>query len=66
MISHKIQKGKILIAEPSILTDKSFSRAIILLAEHNDEGSVGFILNKPTNYIMKDLEIGRASCRERV
>ena len=50
-----IQKGKILIAEPSILNDLSFNRAIILLTEHNDEGSVGFILNKPTEFLLKDL-----------
>jgi putative transcriptional regulator len=54
-ISHKIQKGKILIAEPSILGDKSFNRSIILLTEHNEEGSVGFILNKPTEFVVKDL-----------
>ncbi len=55
MISQKIQKGNLLVAEPSVLTDKSFNRAIILLTEHNDEGSVGFILNKPTEYVLKDL-----------
>lgn len=55
MISQKIQKGNLLIAEPSILTDRSFNRAIILITEHNEEGSVGFILNKPTKYVLKDL-----------
>ncbi len=54
-ISHNIQKGKILIAEPSILGDKSFNRSIILLTEHNEEGAVGFILNKPTEFVLKDL-----------
>ncbi len=28
---------------------------MVLLAEHNKEGSVGFILNKPLNYSMNDL-----------
>ncbi len=55
MISQKIQKGNLLIAEPSILTDSSFNRAIILLTEHNDEGSVGFIMNKPTSFVLRDL-----------
>lgn len=55
MISQKIKKGNLLVAEPSILTDKSFNRAIILLTEHNDEGSIGFILNKPSEYVVKDL-----------
>ncbi len=55
MISQKITKGNLLVAEPSTLTDSSFNRAIILLTEHNDEGSVGFILNKPSDYLLKDL-----------
>jgi len=55
MISQKIQKGNLLIAEPSILTDKSFNRAVIFLTEHNEEGSIGFILNKPSEYVVNDL-----------
>ncbi len=55
MISQKITKGNLLVAEPSTLTDSSFNRSIILLTEHNDEGSVGFILNKPSDYLLKDL-----------
>jgi len=65
MISQKIQKGNLLIAEPSILTDKSFNRSIILLTEHNDEGSIGFILNKPSEYVVNDLVIDIA-CNFRV
>ncbi|MFN4199450.1 MAG: YqgE/AlgH family protein, partial [Flavobacterium sp.] len=47
MTTEKLQKGCLLIAEPSILGDVSFNRSVVLLAEHNDEGSVGFIINKP-------------------
>ena len=65
MISQKIQKGNLLIAEPSILTDRSFNRAIILLTEHNEEGSIGFILNKASEYIVKDL-ISDLDCDFRV
>jgi putative transcriptional regulator len=54
-ISQQIFKGKLLIAAPAILTDKSFNRSVILLTEHNNEGSVGFILNKPTHYTVGDL-----------
>ncbi|AOR26906.1 transcriptional regulator, ArsR family [Formosa sp. Hel3_A1_48] len=50
-----IKKGKILIAEPSIIGDISFNRSIILLADHNNEGSIGFILNKPLDYCLGDL-----------
>jgi putative transcriptional regulator len=39
------EKGKILISEP-FLPDTFFNRTIVYLADHNTEGSVGFILNK--------------------
>lgn len=55
MISEKLQKGQLLIAEPSIIGDLSFNRSVILLADHNEEGSVGFILNKPLDYTINDL-----------
>jgi putative transcriptional regulator len=51
----KLHKGKLLIAEPSILSDDSFNRSIILLTEHNDNSSVGFILNKPLKFSIKDI-----------
>lgn len=50
-----LKKGQLLIAEPSIIGDMSFNRAIILLADHNDSGTVGFIINKPLEYSLKDL-----------
>ncbi len=39
-------RGKILISEP-LLSDNYFKRSVVLLAEHNEEGSFGIILNKP-------------------
>jgi putative transcriptional regulator len=39
------EKGKILISEP-FLPDSFFNRTIVYLADHNREGSIGFILNK--------------------
>lgn len=39
------EKGKILISEP-FLPDTFFNRSIIYLTDHNQHGSVGFILNK--------------------
>lgn len=38
-------KGRILISEP-FLEDPHFKRAVVLLCEHNEEGSFGFVLNK--------------------
>jgi putative transcriptional regulator len=42
----KPSRGKILISEP-LLADNYFKRAVVLLAEHNDDGSFGIIMNKP-------------------
>lgn len=42
----KPTKGKILISEP-LLGDQYFKRSVVLLAEHNDDGSFGLIMNKP-------------------
>lgn len=58
---NKPEKGSLLIAEPSIIGDISFNRAVILLADHNALGSVGFILNKPLEYNLKDLIEGTDS-----
>ena len=55
MTTTKPKKGDLLIAEPSIIGDVSFNRSIVLLTDHNKEGSIGFILNKPLNYTIKDL-----------
>ena len=47
-------KGHLLVAEPSILNDPSFNRSVILLADHTVKGSLGFILNKPTEFFLGD------------
>ena len=41
----KPEKGKLLISAP-FLSDV-FKRSVVYLTEHNDKGSVGFIINKP-------------------
>lgn len=48
------QEGKILIAEPGLI-DQYFKRAIILIAEHNDQGSVGFVLNNIVDFNLQDI-----------
>jgi putative transcriptional regulator len=40
------EKGRLLISEP-FLQDPNFDRTVVLLCEHNEEGSFGFILNRP-------------------
>lgn len=39
------KKGDLLLSEP-LLPDHNFDRTVILLCEHNEEGSFGFVLNK--------------------
>lgn len=46
-------KGTFLIAEPFML-DPNFRRSVVLLTEHGEDGSVGFILNKPTNMSLNE------------
>jgi putative transcriptional regulator len=48
------QKGRILLSEPH-LPDPNFERSIVLLCEHNEEGSLGFIINKPASSNLSDL-----------
>lgn len=52
-------KGKILVSEP-YLPDPNFERTIVLLCEHSEEGSFGFVVNKPSEAslidVMPDLE----------
>ena len=39
-------KGQCLVAMPG-MGDQRFARSVILICSHNDEGSMGFILNQP-------------------
>lgn len=48
------QKGLALISEP-LSDDNYFGRSVVLLTEHGEEGSVGFVLNKETKYYLTDL-----------
>jgi putative transcriptional regulator len=50
----KPAKGKILISEPFLL-DYYFKRSVVLLAEHNEEGTFGLILNKPVDLLLSDV-----------
>jgi putative transcriptional regulator len=42
-----------LIADP-FLTGPVFERSVILLADHSSKGAMGFILNQPTHFKVKD------------
>ncbi|MBN1599611.1 MAG: YqgE/AlgH family protein [Bacteroidales bacterium] len=48
------QKGKVLVSEPFLL-DNYFKRSIVLITEHNEEGTIGFVLNKPVDININDV-----------
>jgi len=56
----KAKKGRLLISEPS-LNDSVFFKSVILITHHNDEESIGLILNQPTkinlNEILNDIPL---------
>jgi putative transcriptional regulator len=41
-------KGKLLIASPA-LVDPNFTRAVVLIAEHSPDGTLGLVLNRPSD-----------------
>jgi len=47
-------KGMLLISEP-VLSDFYFNRSVVLLADHNEEGSFGLIINKPSDLKLSDI-----------
>jgi putative transcriptional regulator len=50
----QVEQGKILIAQP-FLNDGYFKRTVILLTEHNDHGTMGFVMNRPMHLRLKDV-----------
>lgn len=47
-------RGKILISEP-FLRDATFGRAVVLLIDHTEEGSMGLIINKQLPIFVNDI-----------
>ncbi len=57
MIEYKLVSpgaGKVLIAEP-FLGDDNFKRSVVLITAYEEEGVVGFILNRPSDFTVDDL-----------
>lgn len=50
----EVKSGQILLSEP-FMQDPYFRRSVVLLCEHHDEGSIGFILNKSIDMPLNDL-----------
>ena len=50
-------KGRLLVATPALL-DSNFFRTVVLLVEHNEEGSAGVVLNRPSEMSLADGPLG--------
>ncbi len=46
-MDQEIEKGKLLIAMP-MLVDPNFRQTVVLLCEHGPNGSLGLVINRPT------------------
>jgi len=55
--------GKLLIAEP-FLKDGVFSRTVILLCEHSNDGTLGFVLNQDTDMLLGDILVELSASEE--
>jgi len=44
----------LLIAAP-MLTDPNFSRTVVLMCVHNDEGAMGLVINRPAPFTMREI-----------
>ena len=47
-------RGKLLIASPA-LVDPNFARTVVLITEHNNEGAMGVVLNRPSETAVEDV-----------
>jgi putative transcriptional regulator len=47
-------RGKLLVASPP-LVDPNFDRTVVLMLEHNDEGALGVVLNRPSGTPLDDI-----------
>jgi len=50
----KAKKGRLLISEPS-LDDSIFFKSVVLLTHHDDDESIGLILNQKLDYISQNI-----------
>jgi len=46
-------KGQLLIAVPALL-DPNFRRTVVLVGEHNEEGALGLVLNRPSEATVEE------------
>ncbi len=51
---YNVEKGDLLIAEP-FMKDPSFKRTVTLVCEHNTEGTIGLVLNRPSIFRINEM-----------
>lgn len=49
-----VHKGALLVASPS-LEDPNFTQTVLLIVEHGPRGTIGLILNRPTNVLLAEV-----------
>jgi putative transcriptional regulator len=59
----KSLQGQLLVASPK-LVDPNFFHAVVLLVQHNDEGALGLVLNRPLQTTVQEMweEVGESDC----
>jgi putative transcriptional regulator len=53
LMSLSIGKGEFLVAGPGMY-DPNFRQSVVLLCEHNDRGSMGLVINRPTELVLTE------------
>jgi len=47
-------RGKLLVASPALI-DPNFARTVVLITEHTEDGSMGMVLNRPSDAELSDV-----------
>ena len=47
-------RGKLILAGPT-LKDPNFDRTVVLITEHNEDGAMGLVLNRPAEVIVEQV-----------
>jgi len=50
----ELKKGDLLVSQPFMI-DGNFRRTVVFMVEYNEEGALGFILNRPLEYNVDEL-----------
>ena len=51
-----MKKGQILVSNYTLVNDIEFNKTLILIVESNNEGIVGFVFNKESEYQLSDID----------